>query len=186
NWPGRHYWIVGASDGLGLEIARALSAARARLTLSARRRDRLEALAASLPNAAVVAPGDVRDPASVRAVHAGAAPLDGLIYCAALYEPMRAQDWDADAVEAMCDVNFTGAARVLGAAVPAMAQRGRGHVVLIGSQAGRRGLPGAIGYGASKAALIHLAENMRADLPRGVRVQVINPGFIRSRLTAKN
>lgn len=187
DWRGRHYWIVGASDGLGLEIARALSRAGATLTLSARRADRLESLARDMPATAHAAPCDVRDMASVRRALEAAGPIDGLVYCAGVYEPMPAQQWDAEAVEAMCDINFTGAARVLGAALPAMVARGHGHIVLIGSLSGLRGLPSATGYGASKAGLIHMAESLRADLPRGAfNVQIVNPGFIRTRLTDKN
>ena len=77
--------------------------------------------------------------------------LDGVIWLAGVYWPMRAQDWNADQVEAMCDVNFTGCARVIGAVLPGMLARGQGHIVITGSLSGFRGLPGAIGYGASKA-----------------------------------
>ena len=113
--------------------------------------------------------------------------LDGVIYLAGVYWPMKSTDWDPKSVEAMIDINLTAAARVLAHVVPDFVRRDRGHVVVIGSLSGFRGLPGAIGYGASKSGLMHLAEDMHADLHRtGVKVQLINPGFIKSRLTAKN
>lgn len=186
-WAGKTYWLVGASEGLGRELARELAAAGATLCLSARNRERLAELAAALPGQHVVAACDVRDAGSVRAAFAALPPLDGVICNAAFYEPVNATAWDAEAVEAMCDVNLTGTARVLACAVPALVARGGGHVALIGSLAGYRGLPGSIGYGSSKAGVIHLAESLRCDLPRGrFRVQVVNPGFIETRLTAKN
>ncbi|SFM12578.1 SDR family NAD(P)-dependent oxidoreductase [Shimia aestuarii] len=184
------YWIVGASEGLGRALATALSREGTHLILSARSAEKLSDLAARLPNAEAC-PLDVTDPSSVRdtwmAVIRGKRLPDGVIYCAGAYDPMTAQAWDTEAVEQMVEVNFTGALRILGNVVPAMTRRGEGHVVLIGSLAGHRGLPGAIGYGASKAALMHLGENLRADLRgTGVRVQCLNPGFIRTRLTDKN
>jgi len=186
-WRGKRYWLVGASEGLGRALAAHLSRAGVELVLSARNRERLEALAESLPGRALVVPVDVRNAASVREAALAAGPVDGVIYLAGVYWPQTAQAWDAGQVEAMCDINFTGAARVMGAVVPAMVERGEGHLVLTGSLSGFRGLPGAIGYSASKAGLMHLAESMYADLRgSGVEVQLVNPGFIQTRLTEKN
>ncbi len=180
------YWIVGASEGLGRALAKTLDAQGVHLVLSARGSVRLRDLAGALPGARAL-PMDVSDPASVAAAAARVGEIDGLIYCAGYYEPMAAQTWNAEAAEAMGEVNFLGALRVLGHVVPSFVARNQGHIVLIGSLAGFRGLPRAIGYGASKAALMHLGENLHADL-RGtaVRVQLVNPGFISTRLTAKN
>jgi short-subunit dehydrogenase len=186
-WKGRRYWIVGASEGLGRALALEMSRAGADLVLSARSADRLAALCAELPGKAVAVPVDVSDRASVEAAATVAGEIDGAVYMAGVYWPMKATAWNAAEVETMCDINFTGAARVMGALVPGMVARGRGHLVLCGSLSGFRGLPGAIGYGASKAGLMHLAETMRVDLKRtGVEVQLVNPGFIRTRLTEKN
>ncbi len=186
-WKRRRYWIVGASEGLGRALAFEMSRAGADLVLSARSADRLAALCAELPGKAVAMPVDVSDRASVEAAAAAAGEIDGAVYMAGVYWPMKATAWNAAEVETMCDINFTGAARVMGALVPGMVARGRGHLVLCGSLSGFRGLPGAIGYGASKAGLMHLAETMRVDLKRtGVEVQLVNPGFIRTRLTEKN
>ena len=184
---GKRYWLVGASEGLGRALALRLSAAGAEVILSARSADRLAEVAATLPGPSMTLPVDVADSDSVRGAAAAAGQIDGVVFLAGLYWPMAAQDWNADQVETMCDVNFTGCARVIGAALPAMVARGTGHVVITGSLSGFRGLPGAIGYGASKAGVMALAECMQADMRgSGIVVQVANPGFIRTRLTDKN
>jgi len=187
DWQGKRYWLVGASEGLGRALAHRMARAGVDLILSARSNDRLQALADELPRRAQVVAMDVGDAASVRAAAAQAGAVDGVVYLAGLYWPMTARDWDADKVEAMCDINLTGCARVLGQVVPGMAAADKGHVVITGSLAGFRGLPGSIGYGASKAGTMALAETLYADLRgTGVCVQLVNPGFIRTRLTAQN
>ena len=184
---GMRYWLVGASEGLGRSLAHKLSSMGVELALSARKVDRLQNLADELPSAASIYPLDVSDLRAVKATAEDVGQVDGVIYMAGVYWPMDAKHWDADVVEAMCDINFTGAARVMGAIVPKMIERNEGHVVLIGSLSGFRGLPGAIGYGASKAGMMHLAENMYAELHKtGIKVQLVNPGFIKTRLTDKN
>jgi NADP-dependent 3-hydroxy acid dehydrogenase YdfG len=186
-WSGKRYWLVGASEGLGRALAHRLSRVGAHLVLSARDESRLSELADALPGPTVVAPCDVSDDDSVAEAAATAGEVDGLVYLAGVYWPQPAQEWNAGQVTAMCDVNFTGCARVLGQVVPAMVARDSGHVVLTGSLSGFRGLPGAIGYSASKAGVMALAESMECDLrATGIDVQVINPGFIRTRLTDKN
>jgi NADP-dependent 3-hydroxy acid dehydrogenase YdfG len=186
-WHGKRYWLVGASEGLGLALAQMLSRAGAEVILSARSADRLAEVVALMPGKAQAVPCDVADTASVTAAAEAVGEVDGVVFLAGVYWPTKAQDWDAKAVEAMCDINFTGCARVMGAVVPGMVARGRGHVVITGSLSGFRGLPGAIGYAASKAGVMALAESMYCDLRgSGVDVQVANPGFIRTRLTEKN
>lgn len=184
---GKTYWLVGASEGLGRALAQQMSLAGCSLVLSARSADKLQTLAAELPNPARIVTCDVSDRVSVLAAARDAGPVDGLIWLAGVYWPFAAQKWDAEKTEAMFDVNLTGAARVLGQVVPHMVARGQGHIVLVGSLSGYRGLPGSIGYSSSKAGLMHLAESMHADLRgSGVDVQLANPGFIRTRLTDKN
>lgn len=186
-WAGKRYWIVGASEGLGRALADKMSRTGTELVLSARSEDRLHELAEALPGRSRVVPCDVQDRASVERAADAAGEIDGLVYLAGLYWPMPATRWETDKVEAMADVNLGGCLRVLGSVVPGMLARGRGHIVLTGSLAGYRGLPGNIGYGATKAAIINLAQSMRADLSdTGVEVQLVNPGFIRTRLTDQN
>lgn len=183
---GQRWWLVGASEGLGQALAEAMAARGAVLILSARTAGRLAELAARLPGA-VALPMDVTDPESVAAAAAQLGEVDGVVYLSGAYWPMRAQDWDTGRVLAMLDVNLTGAVRVLGAVLPGMVERGHGRVVLTGSLSAYRGLPGAIGYGASKAGLMNLAHSLQCDLQgTGVRVQLANPGFIKTRLTDLN
>jgi NADP-dependent 3-hydroxy acid dehydrogenase YdfG len=187
DWRGKRYWLVGASEGLGAALAHKISAAGAEVIVSARSAERLDEVVASLPGRASAVPVDVSDSASVAEAARAVGQIDGLVWLAGVYWPMPATEWNPEQAVAMADVNFTGAVRVIGAVLPDMVARDAGHVVLTGSLSGFRGLPGAIGYAASKAATMSLAESMRADLWRtGVRVQLANPGFIKTRLTDKN
>ncbi|WP_417605124.1 SDR family NAD(P)-dependent oxidoreductase [Primorskyibacter flagellatus] len=187
DWAGKRYWIIGASEGLGRALAFKMSEAGADLILSGRREEPLRKLAAELPGVAQVQVMDVADQTSVDAAVETIGLIDGLVFLAGVYWPMDAKEWDHDHGIAMADVNFTGQFRVLGRVVPQMVDRGAGHIVLTASLSAFRGLPGAIGYSASKAGILALAESMRCDLHKtGVEVQVTNPGFIRTRLTDKN
>jgi short-subunit dehydrogenase len=186
-WQGKRYWLVGASDGLGAALAQQLSRVGAEVVLSARSEDKLHTLAASLPGKAQVVKVDVSDVHSVSEAAAAVGDVDGVIYLAGVYWPFGAKEWNAEQANAMADVNFTGLMRVMGQVVPAMVARDAGHIVITSSLTGFRGLPGSIGYTASKAATMSLAECMYADLRKtGVKVQVINPGFIKTQLTDKN
>ncbi len=186
-WLGKRYWLVGASDGLGAALALRLSRAGAEVILSARSEDKLKALADSLPAKARVVTLDVADADSVAAAAKAVGEVDGVIYLAGVYWPFGAKDWNAEQGAAMADVNFTGLMRVMGQVVPDMVARDAGHIVITSSLTGFRGLPGSIGYTASKAATMSLAECMYADLRKtGVKVQVVNPGFIKTQLTEKN
>lgn len=187
DWQGKRYWLIGASDGLGAALARKLSAAGVEVIVSARSEDKLRALADDLPGVAHAIPVDVSDRDSVTRAAEQVGQIDGMVYTAGVYWPFAAQDWNAEQAEAMADINFTGAVRAVGAVLPQMVARDAGHIVLTGSLSGFRGLPGAIGYAASKAGVMALGESMQADLHRtGVRVQIANPGFIKTRLTDKN
>jgi short-subunit dehydrogenase len=123
----------------------------------------------------------------VKAAAQAVGEVDGVVFLAGVYWPFSAKEWNADQATAMTDVNFTGLVRVMGEVVPPMVARDAGHIVITSSLTGFRGLPGSISYTASKAGTMSLAESMYADLWRtGVAVQVVNPGFIKTQLTAKN
>ena len=187
DWQGKRYWLVGASEGLGREVAFAMSRAGAEVIVSARSEDRLKELVADLPGKASYITVDVADRAAVEAAAKQAGEIDGVVYLAGVYWPMKAQEWDNEKADMMGEVNFLGASRVVGSVIKDMVANNRGHIVLVGSLSGFRGLPGAIGYCSSKAGMMSLAESMQADLRKTpIDVQLINPGFIKTRLTDKN
>jgi NADP-dependent 3-hydroxy acid dehydrogenase YdfG len=164
-----------------------MSAAGVQLVLSARSEDKLHDLAESLPGKAEVVTVDVSDADSVKAAAEKVGEIDGVVQIAGVYWPFGAKDWDADQATAMADINFTGAMRLIGAVVPKFVERDAGHIVLTGSLSGFRGLPGAAAYTSSKAGVMTLAESLYADLHKtNVRVQLVNPGFVKTRLTDKN
>jgi len=182
---GKKYWIIGASEGLGRELAIQLSNLGVELIVSARNEIRLNEL--SLRTKAKVIPLDVLDINAVRKAFNAVGRIDGIVYAAGDYTPLNSTVWNIDEVDKMIAINFTGVARVLGLVVPKFIAQNYGHIVMIGSLSGFRGLPNAIGYGASKAGMMHLAENIKADLYKSnIKVQLINPGFIKTRLTEKN
>ncbi|MGR3492697.1 MAG: SDR family NAD(P)-dependent oxidoreductase [Shimia sp.] len=187
DWTGKRYWLVGASDGLGRALALEMSKAGVEVIVSARSQDKLEELVAGLPGKGKAVVCDVQDQASVDAAATQIGEVDGIVYLAGVYWPMSSKKWEAEKATAMADINFTGAFRCIGAVMPQFLERKAGHVVITGSLSGFRGLPKTVGYGASKAGVMYLAESMQADLRRhGIKVQLVNPGFIKTRLTDKN
>jgi NADP-dependent 3-hydroxy acid dehydrogenase YdfG len=187
SFAGKRYWLIGASDGLGAALARRLSKAGAEVIVSARSEEKLRAVVDSLDTPGALQTIDVTHSDSVKAAAQAVGKVDGVVFLAGVYWPFGAKEWNADQATAMADVNFTGLVRVMGEVVPPMVARDAGHIVITSSLTGFRGLPGSIGYTASKAGTMSLAECMYADLWRtGVAVQVLNPGFIKTQLTAKN
>jgi short-subunit dehydrogenase len=191
-WADRRVWIVGASSGIGMALARELAARGACLALSARSADTLATLAVSLLGAGHRAIAvDITDPeATARAAQSLQQEwggFDTVVLAAAAYAPMRAFALDLPQARQTMRTNVEGPLNCLASVIPAMLSAGRGHIAIIASVAGYRGLPQALAYGASKAALINMAETLRIDLAdRGIKVQLVNPGFVRTPLTAKN
>lgn len=186
-WAGKRYWLVGASEGLGRALALIMSRAGAEVIVSARSEDRMQSLVAEMPGKGSYVTVDVTDRSAVEAAAEQVGEVDGVVYLAGVYWPMKAGEWDNEKADLMGEINFLGASRVVGSVIGKMMQRGSGHIVLTGSLSGFRGLPGAIGYASSKAGMMALAESMQADLRKSpIKVQLVNPGFIKTRLTEKN
>ena len=189
DWQGQTVGIVGASTGIGRATASALHRAGARVTVSARKAEALAAFVAQHPGSQALAL-DATDPAAVTLAATNLlaqGPLDCVVYCAGHYQAMRAEAIDIADVQRHLAVNYLGAVYLLDAVLPSLLARGRGHISLVGSVAGYRGLPNSLAYGPTKAALINLAENLYLDVrPRGLGVSIVNPGFVETPLTAGN
>ena len=181
-WAGRRYWILGADDPLGRAVAHQLSRVGTEVVLSAPEPGELERLAEELPGRARVLAADVADRASLDQVARGVGEIDGVVVLSDLRQPLTIEDWDPARLEAMVDVNVTGAARAVGAALPGMVERGEGQIVLTGLHGAGRGVPGALGYAASKAGVMALARSLRAEfVGTGVEVQLVNLGPVEGR-----
>ncbi len=189
DWRGKRVWLVGASSGIGLALAKLLHGLGAQVLVSARRPGPLEEFAAAHPGS-VALPLDVTDREGVARATAQAlagGPLDLVCYCAGHYHAMRATAMDLDDLLRHHEINTVGALHLLHALTPALLAQGHGHISLVSSVAGYRGLPQALAYGPTKAALINLAEILYLDLqPQGLGVSVVNPGFVETPLTAGN
>lgn len=190
DWNGRTVWLIGASTGIGRATASALHAQGAKVVVSARNAAALQGFEQAHPGAWGLAldatDRDAMRDAAARIVHRDGR-IDLAIYCAGYYKAMRAANFDlADALQHE-RVNYVGALHLLDAVLPILLRQKGGHLSLVSSVAGYRGLPNGLAYGPTKAALINLAETLYMDLQsHGVGVSLINPGFVETPLTAQN
>jgi NADP-dependent 3-hydroxy acid dehydrogenase YdfG len=184
-------WVTGASSGIGRALALALARDGVKVAASARSADKLAELARCDGNIAPFAL-DVRDreatAAVVRAIASSLGPIDLAVLNAGVGELMPLRSFSAAKARHAMEVNYLGIANGVEALLPAMLERGAGHIAMMASAGGYRGLaPGGAAYGPSKAAVIHLAETLRNGLAaHGLAVSLINPGFVATPLTAAN
>ena len=193
-WAGRSVWLVGASSGIGRATAARLHHLGARVVVSARSESALRQFASEHPGSEAIA----FDTTDRQAVHVAAqqivashGSIDLAVYCAGTYSAMRADEFDLAVALHHQQVNYVGALYVLDAVLPQLMKQATAgkpaHLSLVSSVAGYRGLPKSLAYGPTKAALINLAETLYLDLqPRGLGISVVNPGFVKTPLTAQN
>ena len=191
DWKGRRIWIIGASSGIGRSLAEALVARGARVAVSARSASALHELAAQRPSHVLALPLDACSGEQLREglrelVEAWGG-VDLAVLMQGTHEPMRAWEIDIATARRMLQVNVESVFESLAVLVPQLIAQGSGGIALCSSVAGYRGLPTSLIYGATKAALINLAETLWLDLSaRGLGVWLINPGFVRTPLTDRN
>ena len=187
-------WLVGGSNGIGLELLKRYLQNSDKVIVSARNTqnsDALKALKEHYPNDLHLIDMDVVESASVQeaaqnawSVYGG---IDLCVYNAGVYESMKINEWNLEHFEAMNQVNYMGAVRVLTQIVPLFEMQKHGHIAFNASVSSYFGLPYGGGYSAPKAALLNLCESIKPELDsKNIQLQVINHGFVKTRLTQKN
>lgn len=186
-------WITGASMGIGAETAFLLAENGYTVFASARSADKLEAMAQDRRACGRIhpLPLDVTDrEASARALGTileKAGPPAVAVLNAGTFLPVRGHAMDFENFDKTFDVNFFGVVNSMIPVIDVMMGAGRGQIAIVSSVAGYGGLRKSASYGASKAALINMAESMKFDLDRNnITIQLINPGFVDTPLTEKN
>lgn len=190
----RVVWITGASSGIGAALARRMAGAGWQVAASARSADRLAALAeeaGDAPGRIVPVPLDVTDPRAVEdavaRIEHEIGPIAQAVLNAGTHTPVAADSLRVEDFRPLVELNLLGTVHCLVPLVPRLIDRRAGRIAIVASVAGYRGLPSAAAYGMTKAGLINMAEALRVELaPRGVAVQVVNPGFVRTPLTDRN
>lgn len=178
---GRTALLTGATGGLGRAIAKAMAERGAKLILSARKAEALEALAAELPGEGhSVLPADLAQPGAAEQLATAAGEVDILVANAGLPAAGRLSDFTPEQVTRALRVNLEAPMLMARALFPAMLERGSGHLVFIASLAGKAANPQSSIYNATKFGLRGFALGLRTDLaPKGVGVSLVSPGFIR-------
>ena len=184
-------WITGAGRGIGRELALRLARDGFRVAATARTAASLDQLAWANPGRITAFPGDVADAAGMRdivgAIESGLGPISLAVLNAGVYDTEERGPFDAAVAWRTIDINLGGTLRCVDPLLKVMLPRRRGHIVLTASLAGYGGIPGSIAYAASKAALINVGEGLRLTYERkGIKVQVVNPGFVDTAMTAAN
>jgi short-subunit dehydrogenase len=187
-WAGTTVLVTGASRGIGAAVARAAHARGAKVGLLARSAPELEALRDELGERSDFAVADVSDRASVDDAITALIESLGLpgilVNNAGLGSYASFLEEDVDAFERLMAVNYLGTVHATRAALPWMIDRGSGHIVNIGSIAGRLGAPFETAYSASKFAVVGFTEALAAELHGlGIQVSLVQPGPVRTHFT---
>ena len=182
-------WITGASAGIGRALAVLLASRGWRVAVTARRTELLLDLEATGRGRITAFPGDVTNAGGMRATFASIEGRLGAIALAVLnagfYDEAEKGAFDAAVAWRTVEANLGGAIACLDPVLAGMVRRGKGQVALVASLAGYGGIPGSAAYGAAKAGLITLAEALRlSHAGDGITVQVVNPGFVATAMTA--
>ena len=186
-------WVTGASSGIGRALALKLVAEGFGVVVTARSHDKLVSLQreATGPGRIIVLDGDVTDPADMERVIASIEYDHGTLALVALnagvFKPVHGEDLHLEDFQETFSVNLNGVVNCLLPAIRHMKARSQGQIAIVSSVTGYGGLPTGGAYGATIAALINMAESLKFDLDKqGIRIQVVNPGFVDTPATKEN
>lgn len=185
-------WITGAGKGIGRSLARRLARDGWIVAASARNEQDLNTLVAECPDGRVHSfPLDITDlaacEATVNGIESKIGELDLVVLNAGTHIPVTASSFSVEAIRVLVETNLMGTVNGLAQIMPRFIDRKRGHIAVVASLAGYRGLPSSAGYGATKAGLINMCEALKPELEtHGVRLTLINPGFVSTPLTERN
>tara|TARA_B100001750_G_scaffold60153_1_gene47699 strand:- start:5399 stop:6154 length:756 start_codon:yes stop_codon:yes gene_type:complete len=192
NVNGKYIWVIGASSGIGLELAKELARKGAILALSARREEKLKKLLEDLSgDKHIMVPLDISDAGAVKnaqkTILKSFPQIDSVICMAAIYSADKEKNTSPDFIQKTLLVNIGGAFNVVESLKPQFKKQGHGQIALCASVAGYRGLPNGQPYSATKAALINYGESLKVELESdNIDVKIICPGFVKTDLTAEN
>lgn len=185
-------WVTGAGKGIGRALAIRLAEDGWSVAVSARTASDLESLVAEGPAGRIFAfpldiTDDIRAEATVWEIEQRLGEIDLAVLNAGTHKPFVAEGFTANAFRGLVEANLMGTVHCLAPVMHRLIRRRRGHIAVVASLAGYRGLPTAAAYGSTKAALINMCEALQPDLRRhGVKLQLINPGFVKTPLTDRN
>jgi short-subunit dehydrogenase len=184
-------WITGASSGIGEALALRLARDGRTVAASARSASALSRLGENSGGRISAFPLDVTDAEAcarrVDEIEAALGPIGLAVLNAGTHRPMSAEDFSVAAARDLVEINLMGVINTLAPVLERMRARRSGHIAIVASVAGYGGLPTAAVYGATKAALINMAEALRLDCDRlGIKLQLVNPGFVKTPLTDRN
>ena len=186
----KNIWITGASSGIGKALAIKFANEGWQVAASARREDLLNEISKLNKNISSF-PLDVTDGEKCKVIFEQIKKkyqnIDICFFSTGTWDPKKEKDINIDQIKSVMEVNFFGTLNCIKTVEQYFKDRNSGHISIVSSIAGYRGLPNSTGYGASKAALNNLAESLYFDFGRhNVRVSLVSPGFIKTPMTDKN